>query len=82
MSFSKDKAGGFQAQFLGVILGRKFLAVSHASSLPSVSQSKHMCCSLSRISIFFFILKNEQNALLAHPGILFQKDPHFILPDP
>ena len=32
VSFSKDKAGAFQAQFLGVILGRKFLAVSHASS--------------------------------------------------
>jgi len=27
VSFSKDKAGAFQAQFLGVILGRKFLGL-------------------------------------------------------
>src|SRR5258706_2171167 len=44
------------------------------------SQSKHMCCSLSRTLIFFFILQTEQNALSAHSGILFQKDMHFILP--
>src|SRR5258706_2929632 len=85
-SCSKDRAGAplirsavMFGQFLSVVFPHVFLVVSHASSCPLFSHSSHMCCSLSSTLMFVF-LHSEHIALSAHPGILSQKVPHFILP--
>src|SRR5258708_16044632 len=86
-SFSKDIAATpvirpreMLGQALVVVFLHMVIAVSHAAACPLLLHSSHMCCSLSSISWEFLFLQNEQFALSAYPGMLFQYDPHFIHP--